>query len=227
MKIGILIAGHVPDEMQPQYGDYDVVFPNFLAGHGLSFEPFFVVDGQFPDGPDAADGWLITGSKHGVYEDHAWIPPLENLIRQIHARRHPLVGICFGHQIIAQALGGRVEKFNEGWAMGRTHYSGEDGRLTLNAWHQDQVVEAPAEARVLAGNDFCANAVLAYGDHVWSVQPHPEFSAQYVHALGDARRDVVPADRLRAALADVDGANDNDTIAAFIADFFLKPRDAA
>lgn len=223
MHIGILITGHIPEEMQPAYGDYGRIFANFLGGRGLTFSSWFAVDGDIPE-PHDADGWLISGSKHGAYEDHDWIPPLERLIRDIHARKQPLVGVCFGHQIIAQALGGQVEKFKGGWALGSTDYQSDQGKLTLNAWHQDQVTELPPDARVLAGNDFCKNAVLAYGDHIWTVQPHPEFTEPYFHDLAAARRNVVPSDRLAPALAKAGGANDNDAIAAHIADFFLKAR---
>ena len=149
MIIGLLITGHVPMALRSAHGDYDRIFQRFLEDQGFEFRTFMVVDGHFPRGADVADGWLITGSRHGVYEDHDWIPPLESLIREIEASGRPLVGICFGHQIIAQALGGRAEKFAGGWAVGRTTYETEDGPLTLHAWHQDQVVEPPAGARVL------------------------------------------------------------------------------
>jgi len=122
MKIGILQTGHAPDELRPVLGDYADLFTALLAGQGFDFAVWNVVDGELPDDPRAADGWLITGSKHGAYEDHPWIPPLEALIRDAYAAGVPLVGICFGHQIIAQALGGRVIKFPGGWMVGRQVY---------------------------------------------------------------------------------------------------------
>ena len=109
MKIGILQTGHSPDNMKDALGDYGDMFVKLLGGHGFDFQIWSVVDGDFPASAVDADGWLITGSKHGAYEDHDWIPPLEQLIRAIREAGRPLVGICFGHQIIAQALGGKVE----------------------------------------------------------------------------------------------------------------------
>ncbi|MFT5342528.1 MAG: GMP synthase-like glutamine amidotransferase [Paracoccaceae bacterium] len=225
MKIGILQTGHVPDVLVKQNGNYDQIFSNFLGGNGFEIETWPVVDMVFPPNAEAADGWLITGSRFGVYEDHRWIAPLEQLIRDIHARRAPLIGVCFGHQIIAQALGGKVEKFADGWAVGRTNYDMGDKTLTVNAWHQDQVIEPPKEAKVLGGNAFCENAVLAYGDTIWTLQPHPEFTAQYLDGLLKTRGPgLVPDDLLAQATHTLNEPNSNDDIAAFMVAFFKKER---
>lgn len=225
MKIGILQTGHAPEDLIGTSGNYDGMFRDLLAGHGFEFETWAVVDGSFPEGPEAADGWLITGSKHGVYEDHPWIPPLEELIRQIDAKKQPLAGICFGHQIIAQALGGTVGKFEGGWAVGRVTYMQDGKPLVLNAWHQDQVIEPPEGARVLAGDAFCRNGILAYGDHIWTLQPHPEFSTGFVAGLIEKRgRGVVPDDILEAASDNLEGPLNSTDIATFLAEFFKKER---
>ena len=225
MKIGILQTGHAPDDLIDSSGDYDQMFCDLLAGHGFEFQTWAVVDGAFPDGPDAADGWIITGSKHGAYEDHDWIPPLEELIRKIDAAKRPMAGICFGHQIIAQALGGKVAKFDGGWAVGHVTYEQDGQPVTLNAWHQDQVVTRPKSARVLAGNDFCENGILAYGDHIWTVQPHPEFSNSFVQGLIEKRgRGVVPDPILERAAAGLSTPVDNLKNATFLAEFLKKER---
>lgn len=177
MKIGILQCGHAPDLPRRNHGDFDAMFIRILAPHGVSFTTYDVVDGIFPTSPDAADAWLLTGSKHGAYEDHAFIKPLEPLIRAIHASSKRMIGICFGHQIVAQALGGSVEKFAGGWAIGRTRYDFDVlGDIYLNAWHQDQVTQLPQGAQVIARNDFCVNAGLLYRDSILTLQAHPEIS---------------------------------------------------
>lgn len=214
MKIGILQTGYAPDPVVETSGDYPAMFARLLDGHGFEFQTWEVVDNQFPDGPDEADAWLITGSRHGVYENHAWLPPLEALIRQIRDSGKPLVGVCFGHQIIAQALGGKVVKFDGGWATGRQSYDMGGQTVLLNAWHQDQVVERPKGARVLAGNDFCENAVLAYGDHILTIQPHPEFTGTVIEGLLTHRaRGVVPDDLIAQATENLTKPVDNAAIA--------------
>lgn len=220
MKVGILLAGHAPDVVLNSLGDYDVMFSRVLDGHGFEFPSWHVVDGVFPDGPEDADAWLITGSKHGAYEDHAWIPPLEDLIRAIHTTEKPLVGICFGHQIIAQALGGKVEKFRGGWSIGRQVYSYMGRPMSVNAWHQDQVVKAPEGAQIVASSDFCANAGFVIGKRVFTIQPHPEFGDPMVRALLDHRAPgVVPDALIKTATAQLDKPTDRHDIVADMAAF--------
>ena len=226
MLIGILETGHAPDALRASSGSYPDMFARLLAPHGFEFRNWAVVDGDFPDSVHDADGWLITGSRHGVYDDLPWIAPLEALIRQATAEGVPVVGICFGHQIVARALGGRVEKFPGGWAVGPQDYDFDGRTLTLNAWHQDQVITPPEGAEVIATHPFCPYAGLLYGDRALTVQAHPEFDDAFIAGLIDSRgRGLVPDDRLDAALARLGSPTDSDQIAARIAAFFRQPRD--
>lgn len=219
MKIGILQTGHLPEQIQAVTGNYDRVFGTLLAAHDLGSVTYPVVDGVFPDSIKAADGWLITGSKHGAYEDHDWIPPLEDFIREVHAARRPLVGICFGHQIIAQALGGRVEKFAGGWSVGRQSYDFRGKVQTVNAWHQDQVVAPPPGSQVVASSAFCANAGFVIGDHIMTVQAHPEFSTELVSGLLKHRAPgVVPEALIEQATATLAAPNDSAAVFAALVD---------
>jgi GMP synthase (glutamine-hydrolysing) len=223
MKIGILQTGHAPDEVLGQLGDYDSMFRQFLGGHGFEFVTYDVVNMAFPTGPADADGWLITGSRHGAYEDLSFIAPLSDLIRAIHAADRPLVGVCFGHQIIAQAMGGQVEKFDGGWSVGRTEYSYKGRTTALNAWHQDQVITVPEGAEVIGSSDFCKAAALVYGDRIWTIQPHPEYGADVIEALVAYRGPgVVPGPLLARVTETLNVPTDRADIAADMAAFLKR-----
>ena len=223
MRIGILETGELDGPVREKHGAYPAMFEALLAGRGFAFRTWSVVNGVMPDGVGDADGWLVTGSKHGAYEDHAWIPPLEGFIRAIRDAGRPLVGICFGHQIIAQALGGRVEKADAGWGLGGQVYDGPDGPLRLRGFHQDQVVAAPEGATVTAGSAFCPAAALAYGDWARSWQGHPEFGQDLFRDLAESKIGAVfEADFVARAVATAEGATDGPRIGREIGDFFLS-----
>ena len=223
MKIGILQTGQCPDALRAQMGDYPAMFEKLLDGHGFTFQTWLVEEMHFPESLADADGWLITGSRHGVYEDHPFIAPLEALVRDALDARQPVVGICFGHQIMAQALGGSVAKFAGGWAVGAQEYDFEGETLTLNAWHQDQVIVPPKDARTVASNAFCAHAALEFGAYGLSVQAHPEYGDDFIQGLIETRgRGVVPEALMASATARHGGPRHSSRIADRIAAHFKQ-----
>lgn len=227
MKIGILQCGHAMGPLAANHGDFTDMFQRLLAGNGFDFLTFDVVDMQFPAGTGAADGWLLTGSRYGSYENHDFIVPLEDFIRTAYRDAVPMVGICFGHQIIAQALGGAVEKFNGGWSLGRQSYDYDGlGPVALNAWHQDQVVQRPTGAQAIARNEFCENAALLYGDRALTIQPHPEFSNAAIEDLIQLRRGSgdYPDDLMELAQQETENPTAGFMMAEQIAKFFIQPR---
>lgn len=225
MRIGILQCGQSPAQLKRDLGDYPDMFVRLLAGRGFDFTTWHVEGMEFPQDIHDADGWLLTGSRHGAYEDHAFIPPLEDFIRRVHDAGVPMVGICFGHQIIAQALGGTVVKHPGGWAVGAQDYDFGGQPVTLNAWHQDQVVALPPGAQVAGRNAFCENAALIYGDRAFTMQAHPEFGDDFIQGLMDTRaKGVVPDDLLAGAAARMGQADGASLLADRIEAFFKQPR---
>jgi len=217
ITLGILITDTGPAPLLEQHGTFADLFERLLNATDVDFayRRYSVIDGEFPVSLDECDAWLITGSVHGVYDDLPWMAPLKVLIRTLHEEKRPLVGICFGHQIIADALGGRVEKFDGGWNLGIKQYQVTEQlpcfvavensepvtEFAINAIHQDQVLDIPKDCRVFASAPRCANAGLVWGDHILTFQGHPEFHRQYEDDLLQADLGVVfPDEELQPAL---------------------------
>ena len=226
MKIGILQTGWVNTAVSEEFGEYPQMFQTFLQGYGFEFETWKVLEGDLPSDPSLKDGWLLTGSGHGAYEPHDWIPPLEEFVRNAYTLSIPMAGICFGHQIIAQALGGKVEHFGGEWGLGRTTYRDEAGQTrSLLAMHQDQVTETPPDAQIILSNDFCANAGLFYHGKAISFQPHPEFTPDFYYALLKALDgNKIPHEQAATVYSDLNMPNDAQLFAERIAGFFLENR---
>lgn len=233
MKIGVLQTGTVPEELIDRHGPYVAMFERMLQRADPSFSvALWDVNEkrEIPDSPFAAEGWIVTGSRHGVYEDHPWIDPLKTFLREAHEARAPIVGICFGHQILAEALGGKVVKSDRGWGCGIHEYRLRDhpgwmdpqkDTIAIQAMHQDQIVQLPPGASVIAESPFCPYAGLAYGETAMSVQPHPEFDAEFERGIITARRgSVIPEELADQALAGVDGPTDSDLFGGWIVNFF-------
>lgn len=222
MHIGILECGPVLPDLAARHGTYGDIFARLLAAPGRRFTGWAVHEMTFPDSVRAADGWLLSGSRHGAYDDLPFIPPLEDFIRAARDACIPMVGICFGHQIMAQALGGRVEKSAKGWGFGRQVYAIEGfGDVALSAIHQDQVTRAPDGAEVIGRNDFCPIAALRYGDWGLSVQPHPEFDTALMGDYLDlrARAGDFDAGLIARARAGLGLPHDCAQVAAWLGDF--------
>jgi GMP synthase-like glutamine amidotransferase len=222
MHIGILECGPVLPDLAARHGGYGAIFARLLAGPGRRFTGWAVHEMDFPDGPDAADGWLLSGSRYGAYDELPFIPPLEDFIRAARGTGRPMVGICFGHQIMAQALGGKVEKSAKGWGFGRQVYDIEGvGDVALSAIHQDQVTRAPDGSEVIGRNAFCPIAALRYGDWGLSVQAHPEFDPALMGEFLDlrARDGEFDAGLIAQARAGIALLHDCAPVAAWLSDF--------
>ncbi|WP_111431539.1 gamma-glutamyl-gamma-aminobutyrate hydrolase family protein [Rhodobacteraceae bacterium DSL-40] len=238
MKIGILETGEVRPELQGRHGGYPAMFERLLGAvdPDLEFITVRVVAGEMPASLHDADAWLVTGSRHGVYDGLAWIEPLKAFLRAAVEARVPVVGICFGHQILAEALGGRAEKSAAGWRLGVEDYrltarpawlEGLPEQFAMRAVHQDQVTRLPEGAHVIAGSELCPYAVLAYGPleapDAITIQPHPEFDAAYLDeliALGTGA--VFPAPLATSARASLSRPVSNDAWARLIVGYLRE-----
>ena len=212
MKIGILQTGHAPASLWSDHGDYNEMFMELLAAPGLSFETWRVLDDEFPPEEPGIDAWVVTGSRCGVYDGFPWIDRLEAWLRDAIAGGAPMVGVCFGHQVIASALGADVRKFDGGWTVGLTDYErvGSPGGFRLLAWHQDQVIVPPKEARVVARGERCQYAGFRIGEAVLTYQAHPEFTPDYLRGLLEARGDILDPGVADAALDSLECGQPDD-----------------
>ena len=227
MKLGILKADTVRPELVSQYGEYPDMFMALLASvdSALEFAVYDVEGGEYPDNIDEVDAYLITGSKASVYDDEPWIAQLMVFVRELHVRGKKLVGVCFGHQLVAQALGGLTEKSTKGWGVGlHTHrfeelpgwHDGGDAAFDILVSHQDQVVTPAAGASVLARSAFCEAAVTQLGDHILTFQGHPEFTAAYAGDLMTVRREILGDEIYERGMASLSGAHQGDRVARWI-----------
>ena len=235
MRIGILETGYPPEHLVDEHGGYADMFKRFLGEDGLSYDVFETQKGQYPRRADDFGALLITGSPSGVYDDDPWIPVLIAYLRGIKGRT-ALAGVCFGHQVMAQAFGGEVRKSDKGWGLGLHRYVVRHPETWMDpvkevvapVSHQDQVVVRPPKARVVAGSPFTPNAVLAYTDQpAISFQCHPEFTVDYAKALAERRRGQAPDALIDKAKLSLDGADADPRIADWVRRFLSERARAA
>lgn len=210
MRLGLLICDHVSPEFVGISGDYPAMFARLFEPYpDLELVGYDLTAGEFPASPLECDAWITTGSRHSVYDDQPWIAALADFVRAVAAADRPYIGVCFGHQMIAHALGGKVERAAAGWGVGVKEVVVDDGPDWLGAdryrvlnSHADQVTDLPADAVVLGGNQHCPVSLMAVGDRIVGIQGHPEFTKEYAAALLHVRRGtVIPAEVVDAALA--------------------------
>ena len=198
MNISILETGKLPKTLERRFGNYTSMFFNLLNQLEIThtLKTYEVTKNQFPIDLKSTDLWVITGSSYGVYDNLPWILALKDLLNQIMTKKIPVLGICFGHQILAETMGGKVEKSSKGWGVGvHTYYRNDKTLWTKRlghsfsgyASHQDQVIVAPKTSIPIYGSKFCPNSILTYGDkenpNAISIQSHPEFSKDCLKAI--------------------------------------------
>jgi len=227
MRIGILETGSPPPALKSLAEPYRNMIRKML-GEAYSFRDFDATR-NLPRASERLDAYFITGSASAVYSNERWIEDLIGWLQRLD-RSIPLVGICFGHQIMAQAFGGRVERSDLGWMGGlqkhqvvkAQHWMNDDSDFYLPIAHEDRVVGVPESAVVLARSNSSANAVLSYRNRsAISFQGHPEFSTQYAALLVDyyAKIHMIGGANLSRAKASFNLRSDSSRIAQWIRSF--------
>ena len=218
-RIGLLQCDHVDERFRPIAGDHIDMFGALLPT--VDLVPYAVCDGTLPASPDECDGWLATGSRRSVYDDEPWIHALAGFVGAIRDAGAPYAGICFGHQLLAHALGGRVARAAIGWGAGAHDMEVRDREphtVTLLYMHQDQVADVPDGGTVLGSTDHCSVAMLRVGSSMLGIQAHPEYPAAYIEALLDARAARIGEEKVAAARASLARPLDAAVAAGWITD---------
>lgn len=233
MRIGLLQCDDVTPELREAHGNYPDMLETLFRGvePSLEFRVWRCHDGEIPEAIDSVDIWMTTGSKHGVNDGLPWIETLCGFVRELWAAGKPLIGICFGHQLMAKALGGEVVKSERGWGVGMSFNRVQAQSEWMEPWqpsldllvsHQDQVETLPAESEVLAGSDFCPYYLMQIGEHFLGIQGHPEFTKEYSRDLMALRREQVGAERVRVGEASLGAADDATLMARWIVNFMRR-----
>ena len=233
MKIGLLECDHVAPRLRDIAGDYREMFSAMLARDlpGLTLIPFDICAAVWPASLDVCDAYLCTGSRHSAFEHRDWIALLLEFVREAHAARTPFVGICFGHQVLAQALGGLVERASDGWGVGvhrmevvqpASWMQPPRPACRLQYMHQDQVVRLAPGAELLGRTEHCPMAMFQLGDTMLGIQGHPEFPPEYGEALIGDRVEQIGAARAEQGRASLSEPADAALAAQWIARFLER-----
>ena len=227
-KIGLLLVGHIDAGSLHVGGDYPELYNALLAPLDIQLTTYRCDEGQMPDSVNEQDGWVCSPSRLSVYDDHAWLRDVEQLLRDFVAHETPYVGICFGHQLMAQAMGSIVAKADFGWGIGAKHYEivepqpwmDSNADIVLAASHQDQVQSLPNGARLMARAPYCPIGGMLIGDRAWTLQVHPEFSPALADSLLATRLALFGEEKANAARTTLSEPLDQHRIAGWMARFF-------
>lgn len=200
----------ISDSIVERFGDQDEAF---LKAGGFDAEEVDIAavfeGASLPEDPLAYAGILITGSGSMVSRPEPWMEATATWLRRAVALDVPILGVCFGHQLLAYSLGGSVAPNEKGLEAGTVRVNFADTRnddplfwdfadeVLFQAHHYESVIHRPPNSRILACNDHEAHHALRYGQHVWGVQFHPELDATLMSELMMALAD----DHHRAGLS--------------------------
>jgi GMP synthase-like glutamine amidotransferase len=232
-RIGILECDRLSEPVRARHGSYSEMFQRLLSSTGqpLAFAAWRVVDSEYPPALNACDAYLISGSRYSVYDDLAWVRCLQEYVVTLDSHSKKLIGICFGHQMVAQALGGEVRRHPGGWGVGvldsslirpKPWMTEARDSFRLIASHQDQVTRMPERAELLSSSAFCAHGSYQVGEHILCFQGHPEFTADYARERLLARKGVIAEPTFKRALESLERPTDAALVARWIIKFLTR-----
>ncbi|MDY0206498.1 MAG: amidotransferase [Pseudomonas sp.] len=230
LRICILEADDLHPSMQDSFIGFGHMFKQLLSSQdaAIEFEVFNVVRGEYPDSSQPFDAYLVTGSKADSFANDPWIVTLRTYLRERFAASDVLLGICFGHQILALVLGGESQRSDKGWGLGvhRYHLERKPEWLTdapdefqLLISHRDQVTALPEGAELLASSDFCENAAFMLGEQVLCFQGHPEFTHEFSRTLLQTRQSIYSPEKFQAACQSLVNKHDGYQVARWMLNF--------
>jgi len=230
MKAAILICDQVMDKLAAKHGQYGQMIRQMFADTktDIEFEPFNCQAGEYPIDIDDFDFFITSGSKASAYDDEKWIKQLILFVQRLDQAKKKLIGICFGHQIIALARGGKVKKSDNGWGVGMSHnqvikqpswMQQKPQDLKILVSHQDQVTQIKGNHEIIAGSDFCPHFIVQWDQHFLSIQGHPEWQNSYSEDLIHARSNIIPAEKVEVGLQSLADKSDNSLFTEWVLAF--------
>ena len=230
IHLAILKTDYVRTEWVPEFGEYPDMFEAVFrkCEAEISFQTFDTQLDEYPDDLNEFDAYLITGSKSSVYDKELWIEKLMEFVRKLNKLQKKLIGICFGHQLVAEALGGTVQKSSKGWGVGvHKHtfseipewHDSQSHHFNILVSHQDQIVRNADGVKVLAGSEFCENAVCQLDEHILTFQGHPEFIPDYSREIIGFRREMIGHETSEAGLASLSITPESKRVTQWIINF--------
>ncbi len=227
MKTALLVCDHLPEKLTAVHGNYIHMFNSILD---IPLDPFYVIDHNFPD-PDDYDAYVITGSKYSVYDSFGWISMLKEFTSMAFDKGKKTIGICFGHQLIAEALGGKVERSRNGFLIGIHDFR----ILQKEKWMdppvsnyktlmlcQDQVVKLPENSIVLSGSSHCPVGMFSVDKHFLGIQGHPEFTKEYNRDVFESRIEKIGIEKIEVARASLHNDPDTSLLKSYMMSFMKR-----
>ncbi len=235
MRIGILETATLAPEVKNEYGSYAEMFQRLFLSvdDQVAFNVYPVINGQYPGSNDECDAFLITGSKFDAHGEEPWIIKLRDYIVDLHEQRKKLIGICFGHQLIARALGGLSQRSKNGWGVGNVSseinqvkpWMGDENdpsfkkQFSLLVSHQDQVVKLPDQATLISSSKHCPISGFQVASHILTFQGHPEFTADYLRYTMNKRRDLIGEEKYNKAIDSLKRPDDSLLVTRWMLNF--------